>query len=201
MPPADAPTDEELAARAAAGDTTAFEALVTRHQERVWRIAARLTASEADAQDVIQETFLSAFRELGSFRGASRFATWLYRIAANAARMQRRRHRRRRTEPLDDYLPRFDEDGRHTAAPAALEIASRAEEILDRERLAARAREGLDRLPDTCREAFVLRDLEEMTSNEVAALLGITTAAVRQRVHRARLLLRGYLSHLSRETP
>jgi RNA polymerase sigma-70 factor, ECF subfamily len=196
-----APTDEDLAARAATGDTSAFEALVSRHQGRVHRVASRLAGSEADAQDVLQETFLAAYRRLGSFRGEARFSTWLCRIAANAARMQRRRQRRRPTEPLDDYLPKFDADGMHAAGPAELEVASRVDEVLDRKVLATRAREGLERLPDTYREAFVLRDLEEMTSEEVAGALGISAATVRQRVHRARLMLRGWLAHLAKEAP
>ena len=201
MSPVATLTDEDLVARAATGDTSAFEALVTRHQQRVHRIASRLTESEADAQDVLQETFLAAYRRLGSFRGEARFSTWLCRIAANAARMQRRGQRRRPTEPLDDYLPAFDADGVHAAGPAELEVASRADEILDRKALAARAREGLERLPDAYREAFVLRDLEEMTSEEAAETLGISAATVRQRVHRARLMLRGWLAHLAEEAP
>lgn len=201
MAPAAPTHDEELAARAAAGDAAAFEALVTRYQGRVYRLACRLTGSEGDAQDVLQETFLAAYRGLESFRGTSRFSTWLYRIATNAALMHRRHQSRRRTEPLDDYLPRFDEHGQHAAEPAELVTASRADEVLDRKRLAERACEGLERLPDIYREAFVLRDLEELPTDEVAELLGIDSAAVRQRVHRARLMLRGYLSHLVGVTP
>jgi RNA polymerase sigma-70 factor (ECF subfamily) len=191
-----ASSDEELAALAAAGDASAFEALVSRYQGRVYRLACRLTGGEGDAQDVLQETFLGAYRGLPSFRGASRFSTWLYRIATNAALMLRRRQSRRKTEPLDDYLPRFDDNGQHAAEPAELAIASRADELLDQKQLAERAWEGLDRLPEIYRDAFVLRDLEELPTDEVADLLGIDTAAVRQRVHRARLMLRGYLSHL-----
>jgi RNA polymerase sigma-70 factor (ECF subfamily) len=201
VPPAAPSDDEELAALAAAGDTTAFEALVSRYQGRVYRLACRLTGSQSDAQDVLQEAFLAAYRGLGSFRGASRFSTWLYRIATNAALMHRRRQSRRKTEPLDDYLPRFDGNGQHAAQPAELGIAGRADEILDRKLLAARVHEGLDRLPEIYREAFVLRDLEELPTDEVADLLGIEGAAVRQRVHRARLMLRGYLSHLTGVTP
>jgi len=119
----------------------------------------------------------------------------------NAALMHRRRQRRRRTEPLDAYLPRFDENGQHAAEPADLRIASRADEILDQKQLAERAREGLERLPDMYRDAFVLRDLQELSTDEVAELLGIDRAAVRQRVHRARLMLRGFLSHLAGVTP
>ena len=188
--------DEALAARAAAGEEPAFEELVSRYQARVYRLACRLTADEGDAKDVLQETFLAAYRGLPAFRGEARFSSWLYRIATNAALMHRRARARRPTESLEVFLPRFDADGAHAAEPPELRAASRADELLDRRLLAEKARAGLDRLPDIYREAFVLRDLEEMTTQEVAELLGIDPAAVRQRVHRARLMLRGYLSAL-----
>jgi RNA polymerase sigma-70 factor (ECF subfamily) len=187
--------DEALAARAAAGDEPAFEALVSRYQARVYRLACRLT-DEGEARDVLQEAFLAAFRGLPAFRGESRFSTWLYRIATNAALMHRRARARRPTESLEAFLPRFDADGVHIREPADLRAAARADELLDRKRLAEKARAGLDRLPDIYRDAFVLRDLEEMTTGEVAEVLGLDPAAVRQRVHRARLMLRGYLSDL-----
>jgi RNA polymerase sigma-70 factor, ECF subfamily len=188
--------DEALAARAAAGEEPAFEALVDRYQARVYRLACRLTGGEGEAKDVLQESFLAAYRGLPAFRGDSRFSTWLYRIATNAALMQRRARARRPTESLEAFLPRFDAGGAHAGEPADLLAASRADELLDRKFLAEKARAGLDRLPDIYRDAFVLRDLEELTTAEVAELLGIDAAAVRQRVHRARLMLRGYLSDL-----
>ena len=160
------------------------------------RSAGRLT-SETDAPDVLQETFLQVYRHLPAFRGDARFATWLYRIAFNAALMLRRSRSRRPAEPLDAYLPRFDAQGVHAATPEELLVASRAEELLDREQLAARARELVTRLPDRYRDAFVLRDLEEMSTEDVAQALGITAATVRQRVHRARLMLRGCLGELA----
>jgi RNA polymerase sigma-70 factor, ECF subfamily len=193
--------DEALAARAAAGEEPAFEMLVGRYQSRVYRLACRLTGDEGDAKDVLQEAFLAAYRGLPAFRGDSRFSTWLFRVVTNAALMHRRARARRPTEPLDAYLPRFDHEGRHAAEPADLLAASRADELLDRKVLAEKARAGLDRLPDIYRDAFVLRDLEEMPTAEVAEVLGIDAAAVRQRVHRARLLLRGYLGHLVGVTP
>ena len=196
MAPAAADGDEALAARAAAGEEPAFEELVSRYQSRVYRLAWRLVGEEGDAKDVLQEAFLAAYRGLPAFRGDSRFSTWLYRIATNAALMHRRARARRPAESLEAFLPRFDENGRHAAEPADLEAAGRADERLDRELLAEKARAGLERLPDIYRDAFVLRDLEEMTTAEVAELLGIDAAAVRQRVHRARLMLRGYLSDL-----
>lgn len=194
--PAAVDDDEALAGRAAAGEERAFEELVSRYQARVFRLACRLTADDGEAKDVLQETFLAAYRGLPGFRGLSRFSTWLYRIATNAALMVRRTRARRPTESLEAFLPRFDSDGVHAAEPADLLAASRADELLDRKRLAEKARAGLDQLPEIYRAAFVLRDLEEMSTGEVAEVLGIDAAAVRQRVHRARLMLRGYLGAL-----
>src|SRR5262245_33243689 len=108
--PAPEPTDEALAARAAAGDDAAFEILVTRYQQRVYRLACRL-AGEADAPDVLQDTFLQVYRHLPGFRGDSQFSTWLYRIATNAGLMHRRARLRRPAESLEPFLPRFDADG------------------------------------------------------------------------------------------
>ena len=189
------PSDEMLAAQAAAGNDSAFEMIVDRFQARIFRLACRLT-SETDAPDVLQETFLQAYRHLPSFRGESQFGTWLYRIATNAALMHRRASSRRPSEPLDTFLPRFDDQGKHAATPAELQVAARADELLDRQFLASKAREMLARLPDIYRDAFVLKDLEEMSTADVAGALDIEPAAVRQRVHRARLMLRGYLSDL-----
>jgi len=193
--PAEMPTDEDLVLRAAAGDDHAFETIVERYRGRVFRLACRLT-SDTDAPDVLQETFLQVHRHLSTFRGDARFGTWLYRIATNAALMLRRTHDRRPTESLDCFLPVFDAQGFHAAMPAELQVASRADELLDSRLLAEKAREGLARLPDLYRDAFVLRDLEEMSTSDVADLLGVEQATVRQRVHRARLMLRGYLSDL-----
>ena len=194
-------TDETLAARAASGDEPAFEDLVMRYQARIFRLARRLTGDDGLAQDAAQDAFLQAYRGLGAFRGDARFSTWLYRIATNAALMQRRARARRPAESLESYLPRFDADGGHEGTPAALRAPCRAEEVLDRQILAEKARAGIERLPDLYREAFVLRDLEELPTSEVAEVLGLEPAAVRQRVHRARLMLRGYLGALTGVKP
>jgi RNA polymerase sigma-70 factor (ECF subfamily) len=194
------PSDETLAAQAAAGDDSAFEEIVRRYQARVFRLACRLT-SDTDAPDVLQETFLQVYRHLRAFRGESQFGTWLYRIASNAALMHRRTRARHPAESLDVFLPRFDADGRHVATPDELQVASRAEELLDRQFLADKARDVIARLPDIYRDAFVLRDLEDLSTADVARILGVEPAAVRQRVHRARLMLRGYLSHLVEVQP
>jgi RNA polymerase sigma-70 factor (ECF subfamily) len=190
------PSDEVLAARAAAGDDRAFERLVARYQVRVFRLACRLT-SETEAPDILQETFLQVYRHLPAFRSESRVGTWVYRIATNASLMHRRARARRPAEPLDDYLPGFDSQGRHEGTPAELQVAAEVEALIDRKELAVQARAAIARLPELYLDAFVLRDLEEMPTADVAEVLGIDPAAVRQRVHRARLMLRGYLSHLA----
>lgn len=194
VPPAE-PGDETLAAQAAAGDDHAFEAIVERYQGRVYRLACRLT-SDTEAPDVLQDTFLQVYRHLPRFRGESQLGTWIYRIATNVSLMRRRANARRPTEPLDVFLPRFDERGTHVDTPERLTVASDAEAQLDRDELAAHARTAVARLPDLYREAFVLRDLEELPTAEVAATLGVTPATVRQRVHRARLMVRGYVQDL-----
>ena len=193
-------SDESLAARAATGDGAAFEALVVRYQHRVFRLACRLT-SETDAPDVMQETFLQVYRHLSTFRGSAQFSTWLYRIATNAGLMHRRARARRPAESLDEFLPRFDADGTLEETPDALRIASRVDDLLDRHVLAKKAQAAIERLPDLYREAFVLRDLEELSTADVAQVLDVEPATVRQRVHRARLMVRGYLSELAGGRP
>ena len=96
---------------------------------------------------MLQETFLQVYRHLPSFRGESEFGTWLYRVATNAALMHRRARARRPAESLDEFLPRFDAQGKHAATPAELQVVSRADELLDRQFLAEKAREVIARLP------------------------------------------------------
>jgi RNA polymerase sigma-70 factor (ECF subfamily) len=189
-------SDEALAVRAAGGDGQAFEDIVRRYQARVFRLACRMTG-ETDAPDVLQDTFLQVHRHLPAFRGEARFGTWIYRIAINVCLMRRRAGARRPMASLEEFLSRFDADGRHVGTPAALQVAAQAAELIDRRELARQAAAAIDRLPDLYRAAFVLRDLEEMSTADVAGTLGIEPAAVRQRVHRARLMLRGFLSHLA----
>jgi RNA polymerase sigma-70 factor (ECF subfamily) len=193
-------SDEALVARAAAGDDAAFEALVRRYQQPVYRLACRLT-SETDAPDVVQDTFLQVHRSLTGFRRESQFSTWIYRIATNAGLMHRRSRARRPSESLEAYLPRFDAGGRHLHTPDALQVTTRIEEMLDRAELARKVQEAIERLPDLYREAFVLRDLEELSTTAVAQVLDVEPATVRQRVHRARLMVRGYLSQVAGVTP
>ena len=193
--------DEQLAASAAAGDASAFDALVRRYQARAYGLAHRLLGADGDPEDAVQEAFLQVLRGLPSFRGEARFSTWLFRVVTNAALMQRRRRPRRPAATLESLEPSFDGDGTHARTPAELTAPLHLEERLDRQTLARKAAAGLDRLPDAYRTPFILRDLEELPTAEVAALLDLQPATVRQRVHRARLMIREYLANLAGEKP
>lgn len=190
--------DETLVPLARAGDEAAFARLVDRHRQRVYQLCLRLVGGRADAEDVLQETFVQVFRKLGSFRGQSRFSTWLYRIATNTALMHRRSSSHRRVESLEAYLPRFRSDGRHREIDVDYSAAARVESSVEREELGRLLLEALGRLPERYRAAVVLYDLEELPATEAAAVLGIEPATLRQRVHRGRLMLRGYLDALAR---
>ncbi len=122
--------DEALAERARAGDDAAFAALVERYQERVYRLALRLSSNPSDAEEVLQEAFLQAWRKIDTFRGDARFGTWLYRIATNTALMHKRAARRRPTESLEALLPQFDESG--LLADLDYQRSARADELLER---------------------------------------------------------------------
>ena len=184
-------SDATLVERARSGDGSAFAALVHRHSPRAYRVARRLCRSGADAEEVVQEAFLQVHRHLDGFRGEAVFATWLYRVVTNAALMHQRGGRK--TESLEQYLPSFDANGVQARLDVTAELPALPDEVAARAELRDRVLEVLAALPDGQRAAFVLRDIEELTTEEVAEVLDIDPAAVRQRVHRARLVLRGVI--------
>jgi RNA polymerase sigma-70 factor (ECF subfamily) len=179
-----------------AGDEAAYEKLVRENAPRMLAVARRLLGDEDSARDAVQDAFLSAFRGLRDFEGGARITTWLHRIVVNASLMKLRTRRRKPEEPIDDLLPRWQEDG-HPAQPAAPWAADR---LLERQEVGARVRESIDRLPDSYREVLLLRDIEELDTEETAKLLGISTNAVKTRLHRARQALREVLDPALRES-
>jgi len=183
--------DAALVARLRAGDAQAFEMLVRQHGGRMLATARRMMPNEDDARDVVQEALLSAFRSIQAFEGAARLSTWLHRIVVNAALMKLRSRRRRREESIEELLPRFDEDG-HFAEPVAPWEAE-AEALLEGRETRAMVRRAIDRLPENYRTVLVLRDIEELDTEETAAALGIQPNAVKTRLHRARQALRTLL--------
>jgi len=185
--------DVELVRRAQQGDGSAFAELVGRHQRQLYRLALRMTGSEADAQEVLQEAFLNAYQKLPNFRGEAQFSSWLYRIAANSALMRLRRKRRApdalTDQPLELQGPRFSAEG-YLDPPPRSDWSQRADEkMMDRE-LGTAIDQAVNGLPDDYRTVFLLKDVDGLSNEEIADALELTVPAVKSRLHRARLALR-----------
>lgn len=177
--------DEVLVKRAQEGDTAAFDELVRRYTSIVYRVLYKILRHEEDTQDALQDTFVSAYRALPRFRQDARFSTWIYRIATNAALMKARA-RKNNLVSLDH--PTEDPD-----AQSAWELpdwsATPDEEIMTGETRRI-MEDAIQALPPEQRAAFVLHDIQDLSSAETAQAMGITVSAVNSRLHRARVFLR-----------
>jgi len=185
-------SDPILLEKIKTGDYKAFEALVTRYESKVYRLAIRMLRNQQDAEDALQETFLQVHRGLSGFEGRSAFSTWLFRLATNVCLMK---IRHRGTEPskllpLEDYLPRHEEG----EVPQMVDWTIRPEEALLSKESREKMMEALEKIPPEYRAVFILRDMEGFSNAETGESLGISVAAVKSRLHRARLALRGLLS-------
>jgi RNA polymerase sigma-70 factor, ECF subfamily len=188
-PSVPADPEAELLARLRAGDEAAYAQLVREQTPALLRVTSRLLRSDDEARDAVQDAFVAAFRALPRFRAESRLATWIYRIAINAALARLRARASADEVSLDEWLPRFVEDG-HAAEPSEPWPADAGAE---RREVRERVRAAIDRLPETYRTVVLLRDIEELTTDEAAQALGISTGAVKVRLHRARQALRALL--------
>ena len=186
-------SESELLAGLQVGDPTAYRRLVELNSAQVYNVALKLLGNEQEAEDVLQETFLSAFRAIDRFEGRSQLSTWLYRIAYNASLMRLRKRDQMTTFSLDSPLGDESEHGllesRHLVDWST---------VPDDQLLTAEARLEMDRaiaeLPESLRATFILRDIQGLSGAETAEVLGITVQAVKNRLHRARLRLRDRLS-------
>lgn len=193
-PPAD---DAALLERLRAGEDAAFEELVRTYSPRLLAVARRIVGNDEEARDVIQDAFLNAFRSLKSFQGDARLSTWLHRIVVNSALMKLRTRRRKPEEPIEPLLPVFQSDGKY--AEKFTSWGDRADELLSRAETQEVVRQKIDALPESFRTVLVLRDIEELDTEETAQLLDTTPNAVKIRLHRARAALRTLLEpHLRR---
>lgn len=175
--------DRELVQRWKDGDDSAFEVLVKRHQDRVYRLLLRMMGSPDEAEDVAQETFLNLHRHGRRFRGEARFSTFVYRVAANAALNRRRSLGRRRA--------RLEKLSHRQAAGDDLPVTPRnPEDATSGAELSVHVREALDKLSPSLRTPVVLYDLEGLAYGEIAKILGVAEGTVKSRIHRARKALR-----------
>ena len=184
-------TESALITQLQSGDSGAFEQLVRRDTPRLLRVARRFFDSEEDARDAVQDAFVAAFKSIGNFAASSRLSTWLHRIVINACLMKLRTRRRKPEEDIEQYLPRFLEDGHQVESSVAWNES--AETMLQRAETAAIVRDAIARLPESYRQVLTLRDIEELTTEEVAEILGMTPNAVKIRLHRGRQALRTLL--------
>jgi RNA polymerase sigma-70 factor (ECF subfamily) len=185
-------TEAELLAAARAGEGEALEALLSHHEERVYRFGLRMCGSEADAKDVLQETLLAAFQGVQAFRGDAELSTWLYQVARSHCTRLRRR---RAGEPGS---PQRLDSAEAAAVPAE---AATPDEAAHARQLGEALQAAILALPETAREAIVLRDVEGLPAEDAARVVGIEVRALKSRLHRARLLLRENLATLLTARP
>ncbi len=182
-------TDEELVARARTKDFAAFEQLVDRYEDKIFRLAFRFVRNETEAKEIVQDTFLLVWRKLDTFKGDSQFGSWLYRVATNTALMRlraQRRHPEISTEELPvDYLDNYGQ-----VAAAGENWAKRPDDELQSDELRRRIQKAVDELPEIYRTVFIIRDVEGLSTEETAEVLEISIPTVKTRLHRARLALR-----------
>jgi RNA polymerase sigma-70 factor (ECF subfamily) len=184
-------TDEVLVERVRSKDVAAFEELLGRYENKLYRLAMRFVRNENDAQEILQEAFLSAWRNLPGFEGRAQFGSWMYRVTVNAALMFLRARSRHPEVMLDDVEPAI----LHKAAEQSVHGSSedwsqRPDEQLQSEELRRHIQEAADALPEGLRTVFLVRDVEGMSTEETAELLGLSLPAVKTRLHRARLAMR-----------
>ena len=183
-------TEQELVARARRGDESAFEALVTENEKRIYNLCRRLTGNQDDAAELTQEAFLNAWRGLGRFQGESSFSTWLYRLATNACidflRKEKRRQSLSMTVSLDD-----EEEARQVELPDERYAPEGALERAEARRAVA---EGLERLTLEHRQVLVMREIHGLSYAEIGQVLGLEEGTVKSRIARARGALRKVLT-------
>jgi RNA polymerase sigma-70 factor (ECF subfamily) len=179
-------TEAEMISRILAGERDLFYDLIKPCERAVFLTAYSVLKSEADAEEVVQEAALKAYKALGSFRGEAKFSTWLVKITLNEARMKLRRSRSESEVSLEDFV----DDGDSDYTPAVLtdwrEIPS---ESLERKELRDTLRRAVNELPEKYREVLISRDVREMNIAETAELLGISEGMVKTRLFRARLMM------------
>jgi RNA polymerase sigma-70 factor (ECF subfamily) len=191
-----AAADAQALEQLRSGDAGALESLMQRYAQRVYRLAFGITRSQADAEEVVQDVFLTVFRKHDTFEGRAALGSWIYRVTANAALNKRRGKRAEVEVPLEPYLPSFLPDG-HREGDRAFLLADWSA-MPDRALLTTETRAlvnaAIAELPERYRAVLLLRDVEERSNEEVAEILGESVASVKSRLHRARMALRERLT-------
>jgi RNA polymerase sigma-70 factor, ECF subfamily len=191
-----APEDSAVVLQAREGDRKAFAELVRRYENKIFRLGLHITQNREDAEDVLQETFLKAYEHLDQFQGNSKFYTWIVRIAVNQALMKLRKRKSDKSVSLDESI----DTGEDTVAREIAAWEESPEQRYSREEIGKILSSAVDSLTDPYRAVFVLRDIEDLSTEETAEALGLSIPAVKSRLLRARLQLRDKLTRFFKRT-
>ncbi len=187
-------TDLELIAEFRAGNSHGFEELLKRYTPKAFSLALRLTRNVEDAEEVLQDVFVTVYRKIAGFEGKSTFSSWLYRVTVNASFMKLRKKKQERALHLEDVLPQFQDSVMLRASEHG-----EGDQATLRSQVFAALEGAISGLPDDYRPVFVLRDVDGLTSREVARILDLTIPAVKSRLHRSRLMVRRQLHTFYKE--
>jgi RNA polymerase sigma-70 factor, ECF subfamily len=178
-------SDKELIKKFQEGDQQSFEELISRYSTKAFSLATRLTRSQEDAEEVLQDVFVTVFRKIDGFEGKSSFSSWLYRVTVNSALMKLRKRRQDQSVPMEDVLLQVV-----NKASTQSTYFTEGEAGRTRAEVSQALEEAILSLPDEYRPVFVLRDIDGLSSKEVSKILNLSVPAVKSRLHRSRLMLR-----------
>jgi len=179
------PTDKDLVHLFQAGNIPAYEDLISRYTEKVYRLAFRITRNSEDAEEILQDVCISVFQKINSFEGKSAFSSWLYRITANASLMKLRQRKKHSSLELDEKILTEQDNWTYQRSDTC-----DVEYMSIRHELRIRLKKAIQSLPEDYKAIFMLRDVDGLSNIEIAELLNLSVAAVKSRLHRSRLLLR-----------
>ncbi len=187
-------SDLELIEEFKAGNHASFEELISRYSAKAFSLATRLTRNVEDAEEVLQDVFVTVYRKIDGFQGKSTFSSWLYRVTVNAAFMKLRKKKQDQAISMEDVLPQLQnspslKSSEHTEGDKAAM----------RSQVTAALEDAIGRLPEEYRPVFILRDVDGLSSREVGKILSISIPAVKSRLHRSRLMIRKRLVQFYKE--
>lgn len=181
-------SDAQLVKELRKGNQKAYEELISRYSEKAYHLASRMCRNQEDAEEVLQDVFVTVYRKIDGFQGKSSFSSWLYRITVNSALMKLRKRRQDRSIAMEDAIP----DEEHSLVLKSDE-GKGADKTTLRKQISTALERAIQELPDDYRPVFILRDVDGLTSKEVGKILGLSIPAVKSRLHRSRIMLRQHL--------
>jgi len=182
--------DLELVKKFKKGSLEAYNELVSRHESKVFNLVLKFTRNQEDAEEVLQDVFITIYRKIDGFQGKSAFSSWMYRIAVNAAFMKLRKRKQYSTVSIEDLAP----STRQKFVDNDAQWSNRTDSLAHRKELSASLQGAIERLPEQYRSVFILRDVDGLSNQEVSEILTLSIPAVKSRLHRSRLMLRKKLS-------